>query len=68
HQFADHGTLGGILSAAGGNGEAVISQFTRHGVDIDALAAQLQTEGAAAFVKSWDEMMGVVAAKAELVH
>lgn len=68
HQFADHGTLGGVLSPAGGNGEAVIGQFMRHGVSIEALAAHLQTDGAAAFVKSWDEMMGVVAAKAELVH
>ncbi|MFN8378633.1 MAG: transaldolase [Anaerolineae bacterium] len=64
-KFADHGTLDGILSAAGGNGEAVISRISRLGVDVDALAAQLQKDGAEAFVKSWDEMMGVVAAKSE---
>ena len=63
--FADHGTLGGVLSAGGGTGETVIGQFERLGVTMGALAAQLQTDGAASFVKSWDEMMGVVAAKAQ---
>jgi transaldolase len=32
-------------------------------VDLDALAAKLQDEGAAAFVASWHELLGVVAAK-----
>lgn len=39
--------------------------MTRAGVDIDALGAQLQKDGAAAFVKSWDDLMGVLAAKAQ---
>jgi len=34
-------------------------------VDMDALAAQLQKEGAESFVKLWDEMMDVVAKKAQ---
>ena len=34
------------------------------GYDIDALAAQLQDEGAASFVKSWNELMTVLASKA----
>ena len=37
----------------------------RQGIDMDALAAQLQKEGAESFVKSWDEMMDVVAKKAQ---
>jgi hypothetical protein len=34
---------------------------------MDALAAQLQKEGAESFVQSWDEMMAVVAQKAQAV-
>ena len=34
-----------------------------HGIDTDALAARLQEEGAKSFVASWNELMGVIAAK-----
>jgi transaldolase len=33
------------------------------GIDVDALASQLQDEGAKAFVKSWHELLGVIASK-----
>ena len=33
------------------------------GIDIDALAAQLQDEGAKSFVKSWNELMSVIDSK-----
>ena len=33
------------------------------GIDIDALAARLQDEGAKSFVSSWNELMDVIAAK-----
>ena len=61
--FADHGELGPILSADGGDSEDVLSQFTKAGIDIKALAARLQEEGAAAFVKSWNGLMAVIASK-----
>jgi transaldolase len=35
----------------------------RAGVDLDALAAELQREGAAAFVKSWEDLLACIAAK-----
>ena len=38
-------------------------QFAKAGIDVDALAAQLQDEGAKSFVKSWNELMGVIASK-----
>jgi transaldolase len=41
----------------------VLAQFARAGIDIDALAAQLQEEGAKSFVKSWNELMEVIASK-----
>src|SRR5499427_2434470 len=61
--LAEHSELGALLSADGGGCEAVLAQFARAGIDIDALAAQLQDEGAKAFVKSWDELMEGLAPK-----
>jgi transaldolase len=66
--FADHGEVGPLMAVDGGDSEAVIAEFVRAGVDVDALAARLQTEGAAAFVKSWNELLEVIASKsADLV-
>src|SRR5438874_2387834 len=61
--LADHGDLGGILQADGGDAEEVLKEFAKAGVDIDTLAARLQDEGAASFVKSWNELMEVIASK-----
>jgi transaldolase len=61
--FGDHGELGSTLQADGGDCEKVLAQFAKAGIDVDALAAQLQDEGAKSFVKSWDELMGVIAVK-----
>jgi transaldolase len=61
--LADHGVLGEVLPADGGDGEDVLAKFANAGVDADALAAQLQDEGAKSFVASWRELMGVIAAK-----
>jgi len=55
--------LGSILPADGGNCEDVLAQFAKAGVDVDALAIQLQEEGARSFVKSWNELMSVIASK-----
>ncbi len=61
--LADHGALGGILTADGGDGEEALARFASAGVDVDALAGQLQDEGAKAFVNSWHDLMDVIAAK-----
>ena len=61
--LAEHGELGDILPADGGDCEEVLAQFGRAGIDVDALAAQLQDDGAKSFVKSWHELMEVLAAK-----
>ena len=61
--LADHGALGEMLPADGGDSEDVLAKFAKVGVDADALAAQLQDEGAKLFVDSWRELMGVIAAK-----
>jgi transaldolase len=61
--LADHGDVGPIMTADGGDGEAVLAQFAKAGVNIDALAAQLQDEGAKSFVKSWNDLMSVIESK-----
>jgi transaldolase len=61
--LADHGELGAILPADGGNCEEVLAKFVKTGVDIDALGAQLQDEGAKSFVKSWNDLMDVIRSK-----
>jgi len=61
--LADHGALGGTLPADGGDGEQVLAMFASAGVNVDALAAQLQDEGAKSFVDSWRELMNVIASK-----
>ena len=61
--LADHGSLGGVLTADGGDSEEVLARFAAAGVDVDALATRLQDEGAKSFVGSWTELMDVIASK-----
>jgi len=61
--LADHGELSSILPADGGDCEEVLAKFAQVGIDVDALAAQLQDEGAKSFVKSWNELMAVINSK-----
>ncbi len=61
--LADHGELGSILPIDGGDSEDLLAQFAKAGIDVDALAAQLQEEGAKSFVKSWNDLMTVITSK-----
>jgi transaldolase len=61
--LADHGEIGSILPADGGDCEKVLSQFRDAGIDVDKLAQQLQEEGAKSFVASWNELMAVIESK-----
>jgi transaldolase len=61
--LADHGAIGEMLPADGGDCEEVLARFAGAGIDVDALAGQLQDEGATSFVSSWQELMGVIAGK-----
>jgi transaldolase len=65
--LAEHTELGPMLPADGGDCEEVLAQFAKAGIDVDALAAQLQDEGAKSFVKSWDELMTVIASKSAVL-
>jgi len=61
--FADHGEVGALLASDGGDAEEVLARHARAGIDVDALAAQLQEDGAKAFVKSWNELLEGIARK-----
>jgi transaldolase len=61
--FADHGELSSELRADGGDSAKVLGDFRKANVDLDALAAKLQDEGAASFVASWNNLLGVIASK-----
>ena len=61
--LADHGELSGLLRADGGTSKEVLAQFAAAGVDLQSLAARLQADGAASFVKSWNSLMAVIASK-----
>ena len=51
------------MPADGGDCEEVLARFAKAGIDVDALAAQLQDEGAKSFVNSWNDLMGVIESK-----
>jgi transaldolase len=61
--FADHGNLGEVLAADGGDCEMVLAAFAKAGVDVDGLAIQLQNEGTSSFVKSWNDLMACIDSK-----
>jgi transaldolase len=63
--FADHGAVGPFLPRDGGDADEMLARFGRAGIDVAALAADLQTDGAKAFVASWDELMAGIAAKSD---
>ena len=62
--FADHGRAGAVLALDGADSAATLAAFAAAGIDIDALAAKLQHDGAQSFVKSWRELLGCIADKA----
>jgi len=61
--FADHGEVGAPIGADGGDCEEILDEFAAAGIDVGELAERLQREGAAAFSRSWNELMDVIAAK-----
>ncbi len=61
---ADHGSVPERgLPEDGLEARAVLDAYEQAGVDVDALAAELQSNGAEAFVKSWTGLMDTIASK-----
>jgi transaldolase len=61
--FADHGSVRATMAADGGDADATLAQFAAAGIDVHAVAQQLQQEGAQAFVDSWTELLQRIAGK-----
>ena len=65
--FDDHGQVKGVMARDGGDAEQVLAEFARAGIDIAALAVELQREGAEAFDKSWNDLMECITTKSDLL-
>ena len=63
--FADHGTVGELLPADGGDADQVIAAFARAGIDAASLAGELQRQGAEAFAASWQDLLARIGARHE---
>jgi transaldolase len=61
--FAEHGEVSEALPIDGGDSSAVLAQFANAGIEVEGLAAKLQSDGAASFVASWNELMAVIDSK-----
>jgi transaldolase len=65
--LADHGVVGATLPADGGDSDKELARFAAAGIDIRALAAKLQDEGAKSFDSSWSDLMNVIKSKSALL-
>ena len=65
--LAEPGGVGATMPADGGDCEEVLARFAAGKIDIDALAAQLQDEGAKSFVNSWNDLMDVIGSKSTVL-
>ena len=63
--FGDHGTLNGALAPDGGNCEDILAAFETAGISVAGIAAQLQKDGAASFVKSWQDLLQSIETKSK---
>jgi hypothetical protein len=54
---------GATMPTDGGDSEEVLARFAKVGIDVDTLASQLQDERVKSFVKSWSELLTVIATK-----
>lgn len=62
--FLDHGTLARTIDADPDAARATLSDLQEVGIDLDDVTAQLESEGVAAFAKSFDELQERLTQKA----
>jgi transaldolase len=55
--FEHHGQVGAPIAADGGDAQATLAQFESAGIDVDALATTLQSDGARKFVQAWEDLL-----------
>ncbi len=61
--LADHGQVGPLVPRDGGDSDAVLSEFERAGIRLGGLAERLQNEGAAAFARSFGDLLACIESK-----
>ena len=66
--FADHGDTGTTLSTSDDDCDEVLANFAEAGINVDALGADLQIEGAESFVESWNDLLKCIASKSEVLE
>jgi transaldolase len=61
--FGDHGNLAGTLPRDGGDCETVLADFQKAGINLEQLAAELQSQGASSFDESWQNLLSAIKSK-----
>jgi transaldolase len=65
--FADHGEVGGVLPRDGGHARETLSAIAKAGVDLGALAADLQSEATKSFDGSWSDLLKAIETKSKML-
>ena len=63
----DHGRVGEAMRADGGDASTTLARFESAGIDLDALAASLESDGAQKFVQAWTDLMNRIDDQVALV-
>jgi transaldolase len=63
--FGQHGNVAKPIARDGGDCEQVLSAFTKAGIDLIKLAADLQSEGAKSFDESWQDLLKSIDTKSK---
>lgn len=58
--FYDHGHVGKPMPTDGGDADATLAAHAAAGIDVDTLAAKLQTDAATSFVEAWNDLMSII--------
>ena len=63
--FGEHGSVTKAIPRDGGSCEQTLSAFSKAGIDLTKLAADLQSEGAKSFVDSWKDLLNSIETKSK---
>jgi transaldolase len=66
--FGNHGRVDRTMPRDGSDSEQVLVAITRAGVDVEALAKELQDEGAKGFVDSWKDLLSAIDTKSKALN
>lgn len=61
--FAESGAVESVLGLDTTEADAVVEEVGKQGIDVDALATTLQTEGRDSFVQSWNDLLACIESK-----